>query len=159
MKKFTKIVSVVLMFVMAATLFAACGGEGGASTSGETKTLNNVTILVPDGFDIKEGLIPDSTPVIVYAKDQETKYVNVNYYDSVDDAKDGMNLYVGDLEATDVKFDAAGTTWEGKAYDLGGWPMCSLVGTIGDKVIMCNASFFASDDATMRAIVDSIKLG
>lgn len=159
MKKITKIVSVVLMLVMAATLFAACGGEGGGTTSGETKTLNGVTILVPDGFDVKEGLIPTSTPVVVFEKDHETKYVNVTYYDSVDAAKEAMDMTIGDLETADVKFDAAGITWEGKSYDLGGWPMCNIIGTIGDKVVMCQASFFASDDATMRAIVDSIKLG
>ena len=158
-KKITKIISAILILVMAATLFAACGGEGGGSTSGETKTLNGVSILVPDGFDIKEGMIPTSTPVIVYAKDQETKYVNVNYCDSVDEAKTDTSYYVGDLETTDVKFDAAGITWEGVSYDLGGWPMCDLIGTFGDQVVLCRASFFTSDDATMRAIVDSIKFG
>ena len=157
MKKYVKLIAVFLMFVMAATLLASCGGGGG--TSGETKTMNNVTVLVPDGFDIKEGLIPESTPAIVYAKDQETKYVGVNFYDSVDEAKESMGYNIGDLETTDVKFDAAGVTWEGKAYDLGGWPMCDVIATIGDQVIMAHTSFFAQDDATMRAIVDSIKLG
>ena len=160
MKKTVKIISIAVVLVMALALLASCGGgEGGASTSGETKTLNNITILVPDGFDIKEGLIPTSTPVIVYAKDQETKYVNINYCDSIEDAKTDTSFYVGDLETTDVKFDAAGITWEGVSYALGGWPMCDLYGTFGDQVVLCRASFFESDDATMRAIVDSIKFG
>ncbi len=156
MKIFTKIASLVLIVVMAATLFASCGG---GAPSGETKTLNNVTVLVPDGFDVKEGLIPSSIPVVVFEKDHETKYVNVGFYDSVDEAKESIDMMVGDLETADVKFDAAGVTWEGKSYDLGGWPMCNVIATIGDQVVMCQASFFASDDATMRAIIDSIKLG
>ena len=157
MKKYVKIIAVFLTFVMAAAVLASCGG--GSETSGETKTQNNVTVLVPDGFEIKEGLIPESTPAIVYAKDQETKYVGFYYYDSIDEAKESMELNIGSLDTTDVKFDAAGVTWEGKAYDLGGWPMCDVIATIGDQVVMAHTSFFEQDDATMRAIIDSVKLG
>ena len=170
MKTLLKIMAAVLVIVMAASLFAACGTKDGNSTGksgdaassdtvkGEVKTRNGISVLVPDGYEFpEEGIYVDA---LVRNKDDSTKYVQLNKFDTVEEAIDSMNINIGDTEFTEVEFEAAGVTWTGKQYDvMEDWTMVDAVATFGDTVIMAHASDFDWADDTYRTIMGSIVVG
>ena len=161
MKTIVKILSMALVLIMAASLFSACGGKDGSAAKsdggvkGDVKTRNGLCVLVPDGYEfVEEGIYVDA---LVRSKDNTTKYVQLNKFDTVEEATESMDINIGDTPATEVEFELNGVKWEGKQYEVfEDWYMCDVIATIGDTVIFAHASEFDWEDDTYRAIMESI---
>lgn len=169
--KLTKILSMLLVFVMVLCCLTACGGGGGegdedggnaaADVKGAEQTWGNITLLVPEGMELKGGnILDENDPDVlnIHEKDNEFHYFMVTIYDeescknSISGTKD-MND-----EVKDVNLDVGGIKWTGVTYDVYGTPGLQVYAPINGKYALVSAYSYELDDDVTQAVLGSIKL-
>ena len=189
MKKAFKITALLMALTLIIAVFAACGdsessseaggsaadvqsGAAGGSAAdvqsgaagdakGETQTWGNITVLVPEGMNLKGGnILDENNPDIVNVKkdDNELNYFLITIVDSEDDAKSSLELTRSANEgAKDVTIDA-GAAWKGVTYQSLNMDVFQVYGTVDGKVVTVQAFGFAADDSTTKDVLSSIKV-
>ena len=147
-----KIIALALVLVIATVMFAACGG-----VKGEEKTQGNITVLVPDGYDIDGGIMQSDDFARIFNPELEiSNNMQIVIVESVDEALENTNLYKGETPGEDVEIKAGDVTWTGVTYDVIGSKYTDVYATIGDKVVYTHGCGF--DDETLNAILGSVKV-
>lgn len=163
-----KALCIALTVIMAAFMFAACGGsgEGGDNggdakeVKGETQTWGRYTILVPEKMELVGGNILDpEDPTIVTVKDSDSSlhYVMCTIYseesckNSVEGTKTGNN-------GEDVTMDINGVTWTGVKYTWSGSDGFSMYAQVDGEWVLASGFFHAYDSEITKAILGSIKV-
>ena len=164
MKNLIKLIAIALIVSVVAVALASCGGnsEGGSDNApaGETQTWGNITVLVPDGMELKGGNILDENDpdvVNIHEKDNELHYFLITLGDSEDDAASSIEATKEYNEgAEDYTIDIGGVKWTGVKYDYMG-PVFQAYGTVNGQIVMVQCYGFESDGATTTAVLQSIK--
>jgi|GEM_PF-2404121 hypothetical protein len=152
MKKFSKAVVFVLIFALAASLFAACGG-----VKGEEKTQGNITVFVPDGYNIDGGIMSDDNFARIFNPELElSNNMTISVVESEDAALESIGIYKGDTAGEDVEIKAGDITWKGVSYEVIGLKYTDVYATVGGKVVFCHGSGF--EEEVLNAILASIKI-
>ncbi len=168
MKKYLKILAILLVFVLSATVFAACGesgddtGDSGETVKGETKTGGNITIFVPEGFTFenKDGFGDESANDAKLTNDSSVFdyfMLKVNWSEESVNSSIETSRSLND-GAEDVEITAGDVTWKGIAYNSLGYDMVIVYAPMGSGYSYFTACSHTKDDATLKAILESIKV-
>lgn len=180
MKQIRKLLALALALVLALALFTACGkndedkdttpapaGATDAPTtdapaepgqiSGETKEYNGYSMLIPDGFTLKEPGEFSSYDFAVRKSDfyyfdfntEQDNELAMQHYDY------NKNTYIN--EQTDVEATYGENTWTGFQYSdgWGGWGFEAYT-TFGDHIVRVSSAGFKFDSAEAQAILASL---
>ncbi|MBR6916982.1 MAG: hypothetical protein IKN38_02240 [Clostridia bacterium] len=172
MKKLTKILALALMMALVVTVFAACGdkkegaetadnaGEA-ASAKGETQTWGNITIFVPDDYKLTGGDMFDAENpdklTLNTKSDSSFEYVMVSANFTEDNAVMSLDTTRELNEGCeDVEITAGANKWTGVAYNSLGVDCVALYAQIGEGYVVLNSSGMGKDNASLKAILESI---
>ena len=178
MKKTIKVIAMLLTLVMALGSFAACGkgsdnGNGGndtgssdnggaAAIKGETKSWGNITVFVPEGYDIT-GEEDDPDYVQVYLVSRPLQAFTICVVDSEEDALASIEITKEANEvnggAGDVTIKAGGVNWNGYAYKSGSDDCFVFYGKVGDKWIYVGGGYQTYNIGLTLKVLGSIKIG
>ncbi len=188
MKKYLKIIALVLSLAMVIGIFAACSSKEPAKVDdnktteqpsnnktdepkgedpkqevkGEEKTWGNITVFIPEGMQLTGGSLIDKeskNDLSIQLTENLSHYYNV----SIVEEETAINSVAGTKEinegASDVSFTAGENTWTGVAYKYASTTDCFQVySTINGKVVLITAGWNAYDSAETNAILASIKV-
>ena len=164
--KITKIIALVLVLIMTATLFAACGGsdvgDNGDDVKGETQTSGNITIFVPEGFTLKgEDMFGDEDPnKLTLSKDGSSfDYFMVSAGFTQDNAEMSIEGTRSANEGCeDVEIKVGDVTWTGVAYTWSSVDVVVVTAPMGEGYVLFTSSGHGKDDATCKTVLESITL-
>ncbi len=170
MKKFLKIIALVMMLTLVVTVFASCGdkkegsdeGASEASAKGETQTWGNITIFVPEGYTLNGGDMFDSEnpdKLTLNKEGSSYDYVMISANFTEDNAVSSIDTTKEMNEGSeDVEITAGANTWKGVAYNASGVDCISLYAKIGEGYVVLSSAGMSKDDATFKTVLESINV-
>ncbi len=169
MEKYVRIFALVLALIMAATVFASCGGDSSADSAGgndssdakgETQTWGNITVFVPEGFALKGGdMFDDEDPdKLTLSKDGSSfDYFLVTAGFTQDNAEMSIEGTRSANEGCeDVEIKVGDVTWKGVAYTWSSLDIVVVTAPMGEGYVLFTSSGHGKDDATFKAVLESL---
>lgn len=175
MKKLVKIVSVILVTVLALAVLASCGDKAPADTedvagteadteaeteaenvTGEVVEFGNYKVLVPAEFELKEPGEFSSYDFSVRKSDFVCFDFNTESDDELMMQHYNYNKNTYTNEQTDFEKAYGDNTWTGFQYSdgWGGYGFEAYT-TLGEKIVRVSAIGFKYDSATSEAVLSS----
>lgn len=173
-----KIISLLLVAIVAVAMLAGCSGGAKptdpADVKGETFEGGNVSALVPDGWmgfhgadyfgDYEEGYDPNVIQIAKGAKSEidmlSKPYLMINFYADANAFSSSKSFYA---DAKDIEpIELGNYSWTGFTVENAGYPTAVLEATDGTITIQVTAILengnekISLDDADVQAIIASI---
>lgn len=175
MKKIHKLLALVLVLVLTLALFTACGksdskkeskktdsaksteASGSESVNGKTAEYKGYSVLIPEGFELKE-------PGEFSSYDFSVRKSDFSYFDFNTEQDDDLamqhynyNKSTYTNEQKDVSATCGGNTWTGFQYSdgWGGYGFEAYT-TLGDHVVRVSSAGFQFDSAEAQAVLASL---
>ncbi len=148
----------VLMVLMLTLSLCACGSS---SLKGEEQTWGNISVFVPEGWNLTGGdLLDENDPDKLSLKDPDADsftYVNV-LIDTEENIDNNINATKEMNEGTsDTTVKVGEAEWTGLTYESIGYKCGYLKHVAADKVYAVYFCGYATDDAAFQAILGSLK--
>lgn len=187
MKKFTKILALILAIAMLAAVTVACGGKKESDTAqvdsnqaengqadngsgdsssikGEEQTWGEITVFVPEDMELNGGDMADKEnkkAARLLAKDDAMKYINITVYEDDSNPKSNIDMTKSmnkEYNPADVSYEKDGVTWTGVEYDSYGLHCVTVYATVGSKVFYSmSAGYELKDDSNLPTVLGSLK--